>query len=311
MLRVLEAIGVLALCIKGVVIFGALLKWIYKGVKASSFRLEETGRWAVITGATDGIGKAFAEALAEKGMDVVLISRTMSKLETVAKEIRDEYHVNTKVIAADFTADDIYDNIRKELSDLDIGVLVNNVGIAHPYPDRFLDLPGHDRVFRDMIQCNVTGVMAMCLVVLPGMCERRRGAIVNVGSMSAEMPNPMFTVYAATKAFVSKFSLDLASEYKRDGITVQCLTPGFVTTKISMAREPSWMAPTPERYVQSALKSVGYGGKSTGYFPHSLMLFSIHALQFISATLVYWIVTRSMEKFRTREMKKREIAIKT
>uniref|UniRef100_A0A1B6L4K6 Uncharacterized protein n=2 Tax=Graphocephala atropunctata TaxID=36148 RepID=A0A1B6L4K6_9HEMI len=221
------------------------------------------------------------------------------------------HQVNTKVIAADFTTTDIYDNIRKELSDLDIGVLVNNVGLCNPYPEKFLSIPDHNKVYRDMVQCNVVGVLAMCQVVLPGMCERRRGLIVNVGSMSSEMPFPMFTVYAATKAFVSKFSMDLASEYKKQGIKVQCLTPGFVATKISMAREPSLLSPSPEKYVQCALKSVGFGGKTTGYFPHTLMVTGAHAMEFISSTFCYWLVTQFMDKFRTRELRERGIAVKT
>lgn len=98
------------------------------GVNLRSFK----GRWAVVTGCTDGIGKAYAEQMAKNGINVVLISRTLEKLNEQAKEIADKYKVETKVIAADFTeANSIYPNIKTQLADLDIGILVNNVGMSY------------------------------------------------------------------------------------------------------------------------------------------------------------------------------------
>lgn len=97
------------------------------GVNVKSY-----GKWAVVTGCTDGIGKAYAEQLAKRGLSIVLISRTLEKLNEQAKELQDRFKVETKVIAADFTEpNSIYPNIRTQLADLDIGILVNNVGMSY------------------------------------------------------------------------------------------------------------------------------------------------------------------------------------
>ncbi|KAJ8951942.1 hypothetical protein NQ318_013609 [Aromia moschata] len=111
----------------------------------NAVNLRETGKWAVVTGATDGIGKAYAELLAKKGLKIVLISRTQSKLDDVAKEIEQKYNVETKTIAANFTNTTvIYSEIDKQLTGLDIGVLVNNVGMSYP-PPRVLPRPEEQR----------------------------------------------------------------------------------------------------------------------------------------------------------------------
>lgn len=97
------------------------------GVNVKSY-----GKWAVVTGCTDGIGKAYTEQLAKRGLSIVLISRTLEKLNEQARDLQDRFKVETKVIAADFTQpDSIYPNIRTQLADLDIGILVNNVGMSY------------------------------------------------------------------------------------------------------------------------------------------------------------------------------------
>lgn len=94
--------------------------------------LQTYGKWAVVTGCTDGIGKAYAEQLAKRGFNIVLISRTLDKLKQQALELENNYNVLTKVIAADFTEPDvIYPEIGAQLEDLDIGILVNNVGVGY------------------------------------------------------------------------------------------------------------------------------------------------------------------------------------
>ncbi|MEJ1278472.1 hydroxysteroid (17-beta) dehydrogenase 12 [Cricetulus griseus] len=115
------------------------------------------GEWAVVTGGTDGIGKSYAEELAKRGMKIVLISRSQDKLDQVSSEIKEKFKVETRTIAVDFTLDDIYDKIKTGLAGLEIGVLVNNVGMSYEYPEYFLEVPDLDNVTR---------------LVLPGMVER-------------------------------------------------------------------------------------------------------------------------------------------
>lgn len=112
----------------------------------------------------------------------------------------EKYKVETKIIEADFTeGNKIYSNIEKELYGLDIGVLVNNVGISYPYPDYFLELKGKEKIYHDIVQCNIVSVLAMCQIVMPGMVEKRKGLIINVSSATALFPSPLLSVYGASK----------------------------------------------------------------------------------------------------------------
>ncbi|XP_022187268.1 very-long-chain 3-oxoacyl-CoA reductase [Nilaparvata lugens] len=308
-LTTLEKIGLVCLTYLGFKIVRSILQFVYCHVVAPGLKLfvnlKQQGQWAVITGCTDGLGKAFAEELASQGIDVVLISRTKSKLDTLAAEIGEKYKVNTKVVEADFTeGNSVFSNIEKQLFGLDIGVLVNNVGLSYPHPEHFLNLPDRDKVYNDIIQVNINTTLAMCQIVMPSMVENRRGVVINISSTAGHIPSPLLSIYAASKIFVSKFSTDLATEYKKYGITVQCLTPGYVATKMSKIRKASWMAPTPKTYVKKALKTVGIEGLTTGYFPHSLLVNAIQTMNAISPSFAEWIVMRTMMSIRARAVKK-------
>ncbi|XP_040266594.1 very-long-chain 3-oxoacyl-CoA reductase [Bufo bufo] len=230
------------------------------------------GKWAVVTGATDGIGKAYAEELAKRGMSIVLISRSQEKLDDVSKSIREKFKVETKVIAADFGKPaEIYDRIEAGLKGLEIGVLVNNVGISYEYPEYFLEIPDLDNTLDKLITINITSVCKMTRLVLPGMLERSKGVILNISSASGMYPVPLLTVYSATKAFVDFFSRGLHAEYKSKGVTVQSVLPFFVATKMSKVRKPTWDKPSPEDYVRSALNTVGLQTQTNGYLAHAIM----------------------------------------
>ncbi|XP_029607579.1 very-long-chain 3-oxoacyl-CoA reductase-A isoform X5 [Salmo trutta] len=129
------------------------------------------GKWAVVTGATDGIGKVYAEKLAGKGFAMMLISRSQDKLDDVARQLEEQYKVETRTIAVDFGLSDIYPKIEAGLAGLEIGVLVNNVGISYPYPEYFLHIPDLDNFITNMINVNMTSVCQMTRLVLPRMVQ--------------------------------------------------------------------------------------------------------------------------------------------
>ncbi|KAG7272377.1 hypothetical protein CRUP_000368 [Coryphaenoides rupestris] len=215
------------------------------------------GQWAVVTGATDGIGKAYAEELARRGFNMVLISRSQEKLDDVAKGIESKSGVQTKTIEADFSATDIYPKIQEGLAGLEIGVLVNNVGVSYAYPEFFGSIPNLDSFINTLINVNITSVCQMTGLVLPGMVE---SSSITVWLLSS-LP----------QAFVDFFSQGLQAEYQSQGIIVQSVMPYFVATKLSKIRRATLDKPTPYRYVTAALSTVGLQSRTNGYLPHAIL----------------------------------------
>ncbi|XP_076286080.1 glutathione S-transferase LANCL1 [Lasioglossum baleicum] len=266
---------------------------IYKNYYSrSTVDLHSMGKWAVVTGCSHGIGRAYAEALAKTGLNVILVSPDTENLKTIATSIEVMYNVKTKVIKLDLSEGlDTYNVIEKEMFGLEIGVLINNLGMSYPHPEYFLDLPHKEKIYMSIIHCNVVVVTNMCRILLPQMVVRGKGVIVNVASMVAVLPSPLLTVFAATKAYIVKFSRDLQIEYAKHGIIVQCLLPGTVTNHTLYSPKPGSMVPTPEKYVQSAMKSIGKDTVTTGFLQHSILITMIKLIYRASPTsVVLWMI---------------------
>jgi 17beta-estradiol 17-dehydrogenase / very-long-chain 3-oxoacyl-CoA reductase len=163
------------------------------------------GAWAVVTGATDGIGRAVAFRLAASGLGLVLVGRNQEKLAAVAAEIKARHpkvpEVRTFVL--DFAGEGLaaaVEALKDSIRGLDVGVLVNNAGVSYPYARYFHEVD--EELMRTLIRVNVEGVTRVTHAVLPAMVERKRGAIVNIGSGAASVvpSDPLYSVYAATKA---------------------------------------------------------------------------------------------------------------
>jgi 17beta-estradiol 17-dehydrogenase / very-long-chain 3-oxoacyl-CoA reductase len=283
--RLLAGLGVLLLAIIAFKLILSICRGLYHCYVGQMLGLNVdfkkfAGRWAVITGASDGIGRAYSEQLAAKGLNIVLISRTLSKLEDVAKGIQEKYKVETKVIAVDFSSTDraIYDVIRKTIGELELAVLVNNVGMMNPYFDYFTLVSGGEETMDKMIQVNCTAATLMMRMVLPGMVERRQGVIINVSSLMAIFPVPLVSVYAGCKAYMDFVSQANHVEYSPFGIHIQSVKPGLVATKMSMVMQERFGAPTPDTYVKAALSTVGLESSTCGYPPHKLQGYLLETL---------------------------------
>ncbi|CAN6235418.1 unnamed protein product [Urochloa humidicola] len=264
-----------------------LALWLYAAFLRPAKPLRRRyGAWAVVTGATDGIGRALAFRLAAAGLDVVLVGRSPDKLAAVAadlkaanKQRRPDAEVRTFVV--DFADDDAAARVgalAELLRGLDVGVLVNNVGASYPYARYFHEVD--EELARKLIRLNVEAVTRVTHAVLPGMVERRRGAIVNMGSgASAVMPSdPLYAVYVATKAYVDQFSRCLYVEYRSKGIDVQCQVPIQVATKLASIRKPTFLAPSPEAYARAAVRYIGHEPRCSPYWTHALVGFFISLL---------------------------------
>ncbi|KAM8804025.1 17-beta-hydroxysteroid dehydrogenase type 3 [Rhynchonycteris naso] len=253
-----------------------LVKWVrfskciflhFWNVLPRSF-LKSMGQWAVITGAGDGIGKAYSFELARQGLDVVLISRTLEKLQAVAMEIERTTGSKVKIIQADFTKDNIYEYIKEELKGLDIGILVNNVGMLPSLlPSYFLDTPD---VIQSLIHCNITSVVKMTQLILQHMESRRKGLILNISSGVALCPWPLYSLYSASKAFVCTFSKALNAEYQARGIIIQVLTPYAVSTPMTKHFKSSLITKTADEFVKESLCYVRMGEETCGSLLHEI-----------------------------------------
>ncbi|KAL5213159.1 hypothetical protein ABZP36_024006 [Zizania latifolia] len=260
-----------------------LALWVYAAFLRPGKPLRRRyGPWAVVTGATDGIGRAMAFRLAASGLGLVLVGRNPEKLATVSAEIKGKYpKVEVRTYVLDFASEGLaagVDGLKEAIRGLEVGVLVNNAGISYPYARYFHEVD--EELMRSLIRVNVEGVTRVTQAVLPVMVERKRGAIVNIGSGSSSvMPSdPLYSVYAATKAYIDQFSRCLYVEYKSKGIDVQCQVPLYVATKMASIRKSSFFVPSADIYARAAIRHIGYEPRCTPYWPHSVMWFLISIL---------------------------------
>ena len=231
------------------------------------------GKWAVVTGATDGIGKAMALELAKKGCNILLISRTQSKLEDCKNELQVKNpKVSCEILAIDYSKYDADAEARivNALDGKDIGVLVNNVGISYPNTKYFHEL--EDENVEQLITLNVNSTTNMTRLVLPGMVTRKRGTVVSIGSAAGVSTSPLLSQYGAAKSYIAMFSKAMNEEYKAFNISFQCQVPMFVTTKLAKLRKTSLFVASPAAYAKAAVAAIGYESLISPYWSHALQI---------------------------------------
>ncbi|KAL5826929.1 hypothetical protein ACOSQ3_018770 [Xanthoceras sorbifolium] len=206
------------------------LKWVFFTFLRPPKNLHHYGSWALITGATDGIGKAFAHQLANQGLNLILVSRNHNKLKTVSNELLSQFpNLKIKIVEFDFSSDANENggvgSIEEAVNGLEIGVLINNVGITYPRAMFFHEV--EEKLWMDIVRVNLEGTTRVTRAVLSGMLMRKKGAIVNIGSGAAIVvpSHPLFAIYAATKSERRSPSNccwpDVCDAYS-EGIVIRC-----------------------------------------------------------------------------------------
>jgi uncharacterized protein len=189
------------------------------------------GKWAVVTGASAGIGEAIAVELAEAGVNLVLTARRRERLDLLAERLRTQHGIQTQVIVADLTLPQAPQQIfdATEGAGLQVDVLINNAGFGE-YGE-FLHSNLEMQV--SMVQVNCAAVVHLTRLFLPAMVERRRGWLMIVASTASYQPVPYLATYGATKAFDRMLAEALAEEMKRHGVCVSALCPGPTESEFS------------------------------------------------------------------------------
>lgn len=197
----------------------------------SERRKQQQRRWAsaLVTGASSGIGEAFARRLAAEGTDLVVVARRADQLERLAAELREAHRVTVEVLPADLGAPVSRREVERRLVDerAPIDLLVNNAGFGTH--GRFADLPA-DREDQE-VQVNVVALQRLTSAALGPMVARGHGHVLNVSSIAALYPVPGSATYGATKAFVCSFSDALHEELRGTGVVVTSALPGFTRTE--------------------------------------------------------------------------------
>lgn len=225
-------------------------EWIYRG------------RWALVTGASAGIGEAFARELARRGMNVALAARREDRLRALAAELGAAHRVRTLVLPADLAHDGAPAALWAQAGDgREVHLLVNNAGFG--LKGAFADLPLERQT--EMVRVNCTAPMELTHFALAAMKARGDGGIVNVASIAGYQPLPTMAAYSASKAFLITLTEAVAEEARGTGVRLVTLNPGPVRTEFqsvagTQVKDGAPGIRTPEQVVEAALHRLEAGG---------------------------------------------------
>ncbi|CAH8577746.1 unnamed protein product [Schistosoma rodhaini] len=236
--------------------------------------LRKAGEWAVVTGASSGIGEAYADELAKEGLNIMLISNDEEQLSCVANGIATTYNVQTLIVVAEFTKHDVYEIIRPAVDQLStIACLVNNVGMGLPVTlfSGEVNSPNEESI-RNIIHCNILSAVTMTSIILPKMLIQKgpNPGIINIASYSGLRVFPYASLYATTKAANIQFSRCVAAEKYKNNVIIQAICPLYVSTNLTNLMKTTFFIPTAKVYAKSALDMFGVEQQTSGYSRHEL-----------------------------------------
>lgn len=240
--------------------------------------------WALITGASDGIGFGFAQELASHGFNLIIHGRNREKLSKVQTAILYSYP-NVEIVtvtadAASFDSSDI-DRIMKVVSDIPVTILINNVGGAGPMKAQFETFAKHTTTeITSLISLNITFTTLLTHAVLPVLSQHQPALIMNIGS-AAMRGTPFLPVYSATKGYVATFTTSLGIETKYSGLDIEVLGILVASTQSqqNQSDKPTFFVPAAREMARASLERVGCGERVVfGYWPHALQYFGLDLL---------------------------------
>jgi short-subunit dehydrogenase len=221
-----------------------------------------TRPFGLVTGASSGIGRAFAAQLAEQGYDLVLVARRRAQLEMLAKQLGESFEAQVELLPADLTRPEDLRRVEERLQrEPVVDLLVNSAGFGTGRA--FLEVEP-DRI-EEEIRLNALATIRLIRAVLPGMVSRGRGAIINVSSAMSFQGNPFFANYGATKAYLTNVTQALAGEHRGSGVRFQALCPGPVFTEFAEVAGidddgfPAFTVLRPEQVVKASLRALAKG----------------------------------------------------
>jgi short-subunit dehydrogenase len=254
---------------------------------------------ALITGATSGIGREFAERFASIGYDLIITGRRKNVIEKVAKEISRKNGVKVSVILAELSVEAGISKVLKVIEKAGhIDVLINNAGFGLDNLFYKETIENHIK----MISVHINAAVRLTHAVLPGMVKAGSGIIINISSIGSFLPTPINAIYGGTKAFLNIFTESIYIEMRRKGIKMQSLCPGFTSTDfhIQMGIEEeikkdvkNWM--TPEQVVNCSMKALTKGNVICIPGIRNRLLCLLPSI--LSERIYYWVISIIYKKY--------------
>ena len=250
------------------------------------------GPWALVTGASSGIGEAFARRLAEHGLNLVLVARREDRLQKLAQDLQSRHSVSARVVPIDLSNEDLLPILQQATDDLEIGLVVNNAGIASI--GKFLD----NEVGSELAMLHINNRAPLVLTHHFGrrMRQRGRGGIIFISSIVAFAAVPLWTNYAASKAHDLLLAEGLAKELRPEGISVLAVCPGATLTELWPAGIKPLLAMKPSAVVDIALNKLGRKTTVVVGLMNAMIVFSTRLLpRSWNAAIFGWVIGRMLK----------------
>jgi short-subunit dehydrogenase len=254
---------------------------------------QKYGPWALVTGASSGIGMEFARQLAAQGLNLVLVARREDKLNALSSELKSRHGIDAKVVTADLSREDFLPALRSATAGLEIGLLVNNAGLTTT--GAVVDNKLEDEL--ELLHLNCRAPLMLAHEYGKAMRDRKRGGMVFLGSVLSFAAVPVWANYAASKAYDLMLAEGLAAEMKEHNVDVLALCPGFTRTEFAeFAKLNDLMAMDAGPVVKTALNKLGKARVAVPGIMNKLNIFTTRLQPRFLNTLIFGMVVKPSQQ---------------